>query len=88
MIISEEHILQEKLNNLTRTRNLTRIPLHLIIKNIEKALIQNRNNLLSQRAPPTVTNILPIITPFSDTGKLFTATVHKNWHSDTTLSTI
>ena len=58
---------------------------------MKKALTQNCNNLLSQRTPQTVTSILPNITPFADIGKLFMATVHKNWHtiaSDTTLSTI
>ena len=51
-------------------------------------MTQNRNNLLSQRTPQTVTNIIHIITPFSDIGKLFTVTIHKNWHAianDTTL---
>ena len=66
-------------------------PLHLIITNKKKALTHNRNNLLSQRTPHRVTNILPIITPFSDIGKLFTATIRKSWYaiaSETTFSTI
>ena len=68
MIISEDHILQAELNNLTHIL-LARAyplpyPLHLIIKNIKKALIHRRNYLLSQRTPHTETNILPIITPF------------------------
>ena len=91
MIISEDHILQEELSSLTRILLARTYPLHLIITNIKKALTHNRNNLLSQRTPKTVTNILPIITPFSDTGKLFTATIHKNLHTianDTTLSII
>ena len=90
MIISEDHILQEELNNQTRTLLAHTYSLHVIIKN-KKALTYNLNKLLSQRTPQAVTNILPIITPFSDTGKLFMATIHKNWHtiaSDTTLSTI
>ena len=66
MIISEDHILQEELNNLTCILLAREYPLHLIIKNIKKALIHNRNNLLSQQTPQTETNILPIVTPFSD----------------------
>ena len=81
MIISEDYILQEELNNLIRTLLASAYPLHLIIKNIKKALTHNHSNLLSQRIPQTVANILPIITSFSDTGKLFMATIHKNWHT-------
>ena len=86
--ISEDHILQEELNNLTRALLAWTYPLHLIIKNIKKTLTHYRNNLLSQRTPQTVTKILHIITAFSDIGKLFTATIHKNWHTignDTTV---
>ena len=38
-------------------------------------------DLLSQRTPQSETNILTIATPFSELGKLFTATIHKNWHT-------
>ena len=68
MIISEDHILQEQLNNLTRTLLARAYPQHLIIKNIKKALAHNPNNLLSQRTPETVTSILSIITRFSIHG--------------------
>ena len=91
MIISEDHILQEELNNITRILLARAYPLHLIIKSIRKALTHNRNNLLSHQTPQSETNILPILTPHSDIGKQFTATIHKNWHTianDTTLSTI
>ena len=47
--------------------------------------------ILSQRTPHTETNILPIITPFSDIGKQLTAIIQRNQHiveNDTTLSTI
>ena len=37
MIISEDHILQEELNNLTRILLAHAYPLHLIIKNIKKS---------------------------------------------------
>ena len=36
MIISEDHILQEELNNLTRILLARAYPLNLIIKNIKK----------------------------------------------------
>ena len=91
MIISEDHILQAELNNLTRILLARAYPLYLIIKNIKKALNGRRNYLLSQRIPHTETNILSIITPFSDMGKQFTAIIHRNWHivaNDTTLFTI
>ena len=78
MIISEDHIVQEELNNLTRILLARANPLHLIIKNFKKALTYNRNYLLAQRTPRTETNILPIVTLFSDIVKLFTATIHKN----------
>ena len=48
-------------------------------------------HLSSQRTPQTETNILPIVTPFSDIGKLLSAIIHRNWHNvvnDITLSTI
>ena len=60
MIISEDHILQEELNNLTRILLARAYLLHLIIKNIKQALIHNRNHLLSQRTPQTESNILAI----------------------------
>ena len=91
MIISEDHILQEELNNLTCILLARIYPLHLIIKNIKKALTHNHNNLLSQRTTQSETNILPIVTPSSDIGKLFPGIIHKNWHTianDTTLSTM
>ena len=91
MIISEDHIVQEEFNNLTSILLARAYPLHLTIKNFKKALTHNRNHLLSQRTPQTETNILPIVTPFSGTGKLLTAIIHKNWHniaSNATLSTI
>ena len=72
MIISEDHILEAELNNLTRILLARAYPLHLIIKNIKKALTHNCNYLLSQRTPHTETNILHIITPFSDMGKQLT----------------
>ena len=67
MIISEYHIQQVELNNLTCILLVRAYPLHLIIKNIKKALTHSCNCLLFQRTPPrTETNVLPIITPFSE----------------------
>ena len=43
MIISEDHILQEELSNLTRILLASAYPLHLIIKNIKKALTHSRS---------------------------------------------
>ena len=83
MIISEDHILQEELKNLTRILLARVYPIHLIIKNIKKAL--------SQWTPRTETNIFLIVTPYSDIGKQLTAIIHRNWHivdDHTTLSTI
>ena len=91
MIISNDHIPQEELNNLTRILLARTYLLHLIIKNIKKALTHTRNHLLSQWTTHRETNILPIITPFSNIGKSFAATIHKHWHitaNDATLSTI
>ena len=47
VIISEDHILQEELNNLTRILLAWVYPLHLIIKKIKKFLNHSRNNVLS-----------------------------------------
>ena len=91
MIISEDRILQAELNNLTRILLARSYPLHFIIKNIKKALTHSPNYLLSQRKPHIATNILPIITPFSDMGKQLTAMMHRNRHivaNDSTLPTI
>ena len=55
IIISEDDILQEKLNNLTRILMTRAYPLHLIIENIKKALIYNRNYFLSLRTLQTET---------------------------------
>ena len=77
MIISEDDILQEELNNLTCTLLAHTYSLHFIIKSIKKPLTYNLNNLLSQRTPDTNKHF-PHKTPFSDGGKLFTATIHKN----------
>ena len=91
MIISEGHIRQAQLNNLTRIPLARAYPRHVIIKNIKKSLTHSRNYLLSQRTPHADNNILPIITPFLDTGKQLTAIIHRYWHivvNNTTLSTI
>ena len=91
MIISEDHILQAELNDVLCILLARAYPLHLIIKNIKKILIRSRSCLLSQRTPHTHTNILPIMTPFSDMSKQLTAIIYRNWHivaNDTTLSTI
>ena len=53
LIISEDHILQEELYNLTHILLACSYLLHLIIKNIKKALTHNCNYLLSQRTPQT-----------------------------------
>ena len=60
MIIPEDHILQAELNNLTRILLARAYPLHLIIKNIKKALTHSRNYLLSQQTPDAETNIFPV----------------------------
>ena len=44
MIISEDHIVQEDLNNILRILLARVYPLHLIIKNIKKALIRSANH--------------------------------------------
>ena len=81
MIISEDQVLQEELNNLTRILLARAYPLQLFIKNIKKALTRSRNNRLSQRTPDTETNILPIVIRFSDIGNLLTAIIHRNWRN-------
>ena len=91
MNISKDRIRQEQLNSLTLTLLARAHPLHLSIRNIKKALIYTRSNLLLQRTPHREKDILPIITPFSDIGESITATTHKNWQTianDATLSTI
>ena len=91
MIIWEDHILQAELNNVTPILLSRAYPLHLIIANIKKALTHSHNYLLSQQTLHTETNILPIITPFSDMGKQLTVIIHRYWHivaNGTTLSTI
>ena len=91
MIITEDHILQKELNNLTRILLARPYPLHLIIKNMKKALTRSCNHLLSQWTRPTETNIFPNVTPFSDIGKQLAAIIHRNCHnfaSDTTFSSI
>ena len=91
MIISENHILLEKHISLTHILLACAYSLHLIIKNIKKALIHKCNYLLSKQTPQTETNILPIATPFSNICKQLTATIHRIWQyiaNDTTLSTI
>ena len=55
MIISEDHIMQEELNNLTCILLSHAYPLNLIIKNIKNALTHNRNYLLSQRTQRSFT---------------------------------
>ena len=91
IIISEDHILQEELNNLTRILLAHAHPLHLIIKNIKKALTHDLNHLLFQQTSQAEKNILPIVTPFSDMSKLLTSIIHRNWDhvaNKATLSTI
>ena len=88
MIISEDNILQAELNNLTRSPLACAYPLHLIIKNIKKPWFVN---LSRKGTPQTETKILPIVTPSSYIGKLFTATIDENRHTianDTTLNSI
>ena len=54
---------------------------HIHYTSSSKTLIYMPSNLLSQRTPHIEPNILPIVTPFSDMGKSFTNTIHKNWHT-------
>ena len=61
MIISEDHILQKEFNNLTRILLARAYPLHLVIKNIKKALTHSRNYLSSQRAPTYTDTDIPTI---------------------------
>ena len=87
IIISEDHILQEELNNFTRTLLARAYPQHFIIKNIKKTSDPRPQ-------PPVIpTNIinLPTVTPFSDMGKLLTSIIHRNSHhiaNEATLSSI
>ena len=81
MIIFEDHNLLKELNNLIRILLARAYPLHLITKNMIKALTYVHCNLQSQRTSHAETNLLHIITPFLDIGKSFTATIHKNWHT-------
>ena len=60
IIISEDQILQEELNNLTRILLACAYPLHLIIKNIKKALIHDRNHLLFQQTSQTEKKFFPL----------------------------
>ena len=55
--------------------------IHLIIKNIKNTLTRSRNHLLSQRTPHTKTNIVSIVSPFSDIGKQLTVIIHRNCHN-------
>ena len=79
VIIPKDHILQEKLNDLTRILLARTYPLY-INKN-KKPLIHILSNLLYQRIRHTEPDIVPIVTPFSDISKSFTNTIHKNWHA-------
>ena len=56
MIISDGHIFQEEFNNLTRIILTRTYPLHLIFKNIKKALTHNHNHLLLLSQETTHTN--------------------------------
>ena len=81
MIISVDHIIQEKRNNLATILLTCAYLPHLIIKKIKKPLIYIYNNLLSQQTAHTETNIFLIITLFSNKGKSFIAIIHTNWHT-------
>ena len=78
MIISEDHIIQKELNNLTHILLIWAYPLHLIIKNIKKDFVYIHSRLLSQWTPHTESKILLIVIPFQDISKSFIATIHKN----------
>ena len=81
MIISEDHIIQKELNNLTHILLIWAYPLHLIIKNIKKDFVYTHSRLLSQWTPHTESKILLIVIPFQDISKSFIATIHKNWYT-------
>ena len=71
MIISEDHILQAELNNLTLAHAYY-LPTHTHCTSslkTKKVLTHSRDYLLSQWTPHTETNILLIIPPFSDMDK-------------------
>ena len=67
IIISDDHILQKELKNLTRILLARAYPLHLIIKNIKKALTHKRHYLLFQQTPKTSQHF-PYCNP-----------IHKHW---------
>ena len=87
MINSEDDILQEELNNLTRILLAHTYPLHLTIKKIKKSLDSQPQSLVIPRNTADRNQHSAIITPSSDMGKLLTATIHRNCHhitNDTT----
>ena len=67
IIISDDHILQKELKNLTRILLARAYPLHLIIKNIKKALTHKCHYLLFQQTPKTSQHF-PYCNP-----------IHKHW---------
>ena len=75
--ISEDHILQEEINNLTRILLACAYPLHFIIKNIKKTLTHARNHLLLQQTAQTKKNILPNVTNSKTFITIF-STLHRH----------
>ena len=75
MIISEDHVLQKELNNLTRILLAGTYPLHLIIK----ISFDPQPQLSVIPMSTTDSNILPNVTLFS--RQTITTTIYKNWHT-------
>ena len=91
LIISEDHNLQRELDNLTKTLLARDYPLHIISRNIKKALTFSRQDLLHKPRQHNPTQKTPIVTPFSDMGTSLSRTIHDHWHlieGDPTLSQI
>ena len=72
MIISEDHILQEELNNVARILLARAYPLHLIIKSIKKPWPTTQLPVIPTNTTDRNQHS-PIVTPFSDIAKLTAA---------------
>ena len=81
LLIAEDNLLQGELDSLTISLLARKYPLDVITHNISKALLLPGDILLHETTKASgPIAVLPIVTPYSLEGKIFSQSVRDRWH--------
>ena len=81
LLIADDNLLQEELDSLAISLLVRKYPLDVIAHNISKALLLSRDTLFHETTKASgPIAVLPIVTPYSLEGKIFSQSVRDRWH--------